>query len=64
MDMQDMIRLGINAFKESRVAPIEGKMVKYDFRWFGHVRRRLLKVPVRRADPMESSSISSDMERP
>ena len=35
------------------VVPIEEKMREAILRWFGHVRRRLIDVPVRRVDKME-----------
>lgn len=36
-----------------RVAPIEDKKCEKSFRWFGHVGRRLIEVPLRRVDGME-----------
>ena len=32
------------------------KMVRSCFRWFGHVRIRLIEVPVKRVDLMEDSN--------
>lgn len=39
------------------VAPIEEKMTEIHLRWFGHVRRRTKKAPLRKVDRMEDSLI-------
>ena len=33
-----------------RVAPIEDKMRKNRLRWFGHIQRKILDVPVKKSD--------------
>ena len=54
----------MNAREKARVAPTREKMVESRLRWFGHVRRRSVKVPVTKANQMESSPTVKRKERP
>ena len=46
------------------VAPIVEKVVESCIRWFGHLWKRLEKVPVRRMDQMDDSPIAKCRGRP
>lgn len=63
MDIQARQDRVMDRIKEKvGVAPIVGKMVESNLRWFGH-ERRPLKAPIRRVDKVEDRLIVEGGER-